>query len=247
MLCPYAIGLAGGRGRLRTRALHAHSSDGRTAVSAPESGDSDKQGVLRTNSGTNSVGKSPRGGYGLARWPSLGGIECRSIVCCEHSLIRAKLGEGPMTGADYQKVEVAVTIIQRGDQILAGYNANWAAYTLPMTKRRRHADTVGNRGGGAESWEEAALRNVAEWFGDGTGGVPEHLLEITDYRQSDRDLIVKDYHLNVFRVIPAEGQALLPGVVAEWLFPRDFQEIHRRPISPTAKFLVDEVQRAEYW
>jgi hypothetical protein len=32
--------------------------------------------------------------------------------------------------------DVAVTVITRGQQILAVYNPDWGDFTLPMTKRR---------------------------------------------------------------------------------------------------------------
>ena len=94
----------------------------------------------------------------------------------------------------------------------------------------------------SEPWDEAAIRNIVEWFGRTLTESPTPLGEIRGFRQSDRDLVVKDYHFEVFEVESPNDQTLISSAVAEWLMPDQFLDVKRRPISPTARFLVEELK-----
>jgi hypothetical protein len=147
-------------------------------------------------------------------------------------------------GTEKIPMEVAVTVMRRGDFLLAGYNSKWEAYTLPMTKRRYWALPDNLDSFESESWEDAAARNLVEWWGSQVVQRPAHLLEVKAFRQSDRDLLVKNYHFQIYGAIVEEGQSLRPGLKAQWLSPEDFQDIHRRPISPTARHLINMLKDA---
>ena len=143
-----------------------------------------------------------------------------------------------------KSVEVAVTVIRRGDRILAGYNSNWGSFTLPMTKRRRWASPDDPQMIRDEPWEEAAARNVVECFGRTLVDEPKPLMEVKEFRQSDRDLVVKQYHFAVYEVGTPDDLPLFPGVMGEWLLPEQFLDVRRRPVSPTARYLLGELQKS---
>lgn len=142
-----------------------------------------------------------------------------------------------------KSLDVAVTAIRRNDLILAGFNPAWGAFTLPMSKRRQWAMPDDPQMVRWEPWEEAAVRNVVEWFGHTLLDEPRFLLEVREFRQSDRDLVVKEYNFQVFTVTSPEGEALVDGAIAEWLTVEQFLDVRRRPISPTARFLIGELQK----
>ena len=150
------------------------------------------------------------------------------------------------SGGDSRRpsVEVAVTVIRRGSLLLAGFNHAWEAFTLPMTKRRCMERAGDSASFDPERWADAAARNVSEWMEDSALSPPVQLMTIEGYRQSDRDLVVKEYRFEVFTTTVPDGQPLLPDSVAEWLTPAEFRDVHRRPISPTARFLVQTLQNA---
>lgn len=148
-----------------------------------------------------------------------------------------------MSDLGSRHVEVAVTVIRRGAALWAPYNPKWAAFTLPMTKRRGQENRDNSEIEESEPWPEAAKRNVVEWFECSFDQNFDCLMDIDGYRQSDRDLFVKIYHFRVFALAADNRLTLRPDVVGEWLARSDFQEFHRRPISPTARFLVEELQK----
>lgn len=145
------------------------------------------------------------------------------------------------------RVEVAVTVIRRGQVVLAGFNTNWDCYTLPMTKRRYWPSSEEPGKFDAEPWEAAAGRSVLEWLPGADGAPPRPLMQVAAYRQSDRDLVVKDFHFEIFATDVEEGQQLRPGARAEWLSEEDFRDQLRRPVSPTARYLVETLHQAGKW
>jgi hypothetical protein len=151
---------------------------------------------------------------------------------------------GNLGGTEKIPMEVAVTVMRQGDLLLAGYNSKWEAYTLPMTKRRYWAMSDDLDSFESEPWEDAATRNLMEWWGPPVVQRPAHLLEVKAFRQSDRDLLIKNYHFQIYGAIIEEGQSLRPDLKAEWLSLEDFQDIHRRPISPTTRHLIDMLKDA---
>lgn len=143
---------------------------------------------------------------------------------------------------EFPLVEVAVTLITRGDQILADYNPKWGSFTLPMTKRRTWIDPAVAKNHHEEDWLDAAARATVEWLGR-TCEPTLLLKDLGEYQQSDRDGTWRRYQFRIFRV-PVQGEtALVPGAIAEWLTPAEFQS--RRPISPTAQYLIAKLQENE--
>jgi len=140
---------------------------------------------------------------------------------------------------EFPLLDVAVTLIAHGDRILAVYNPVWGSFTLPMTKRREWQDPKVPKGKHTEDWLDAAARAGTEWLGRTCS--PEFLFDDKGgYQQSDRDGQWKRYHFQVFR-LALEGQpALVNGAITEWLTPAEFFE--RRPISPTARYLIGKLQ-----
>jgi len=140
-----------------------------------------------------------------------------------------------------QKVEVAVTVIHCQGRLLAVLNPQWGAFTLPMTKHRPWEGSGGTRGLRTRIWEHAAVRNVAEWLGTTATHRVMFLMDIAEFRQSDRDGQVKPYHFQVFHY-PLERPPQRVCGIAEWLLPADFLDPRRKPISPTADFLIRQMQ-----
>ena len=112
-----------------------------------------------------------------------------------------------------------------------------------MTKRRKFTKPDEPQMIMSEPWEEAAIRNIVEWFGKTTTAAPKQLIEIHGFRQSDRDLVVKDYYFQIFEVNLPDDHPLLKTVVAEWLSPEQFLDVKRRPISPTARCIIEELNK----
>lgn len=155
-------------------------------------------------------------------------------------------------------VEAAVTLIERGGTLLAVYNPKWSSFSLPMTKRRRWEDPQVPTGVTQEDWVDAAARAAAEWLGRTSTTQPALLTStipggpaamqpgpakgIRRYFQSDRDKKYKEYRFQIFQVSLAAGAPLRAGATAEWLTAAEFLNDDRRPISPTARFLIRELQ-----
>jgi hypothetical protein len=145
---------------------------------------------------------------------------------------------------DFPVVDVAVTLITRGGRVLAVYNPRWGAFTLPMTRRRDWHDPAVAASHHGEDWADAAARAAAEWLGRTCD--PKPLLDDPGgYQQSDRDGAWKRYHFQTFQVALADDPALAPGAVVEWLTPAELLSPTRRPISPTARHLIAQLQEAK--
>ena len=141
------------------------------------------------------------------------------------------------------EIEVAVTVMQRDRKLLTVYNQNWGAFTLPMTKRRCWAHPEDPHMIRPEDWRDTALRNFVECFGMTGTEDPEVLLDITDFRQSDRDQVVKQYHFRLFGTAAAGDAPLVTGALGQWLNADEILDPNRRPMSSTARFLVNELRQ----
>lgn len=158
-------------------------------------------------------------------------------------LIRKGDGAGQAMGALMPLVDVAVSLIMKGDRILVGYNDKWGAFTLPMSKRRTWTDPSSKEGGEqTEDWEDVAIRAATEWTGCTTSAAPEFLVDLAEFQQSDRDTKWKRYHLQVFKVDAGDDLEIPSSRVAEWLTADEIADESRRPISPTARHIVAELQ-----
>jgi hypothetical protein len=141
-------------------------------------------------------------------------------------------------------VEAAVTLIVQRNRLLAVFNEPWSAFSLPMTKRRQWHDPNPNLDDAirTEDWVDAAARAVADWLGKSFVKPPKFLLDIAEFRQGDRDGLWKRYHFQVFRVTVAPEVKPRRDAIAEWLTPAQLLDRERRPISPTARYLVEQLQ-----
>lgn len=150
---------------------------------------------------------------------------------------------------NYREVEVAATLITRGQEILAVYNEQWMAFTLPMTKRRTWDDPnipVAHR---EEAWIDAAARAAAEWLGRTVTGLTELPLppDTEPYHQSDRTGQWTRYTFQVFRLELDPNDEPLPGAVTQWLTREQLLDESRRPISPTLRHVLQALDQAGHF
>jgi hypothetical protein len=145
---------------------------------------------------------------------------------------------------EFPEVEVAVALIADGDRILTVYSPEWGSFTLPMTKRRKWDDPKIPPAHREETWIDAAGRAAAESLGRTFIGLTELPLDpsAAPYHQSDRDGTWKRYEFKTFKLAVWSGESLLPGIVYEWLLVDEILDNDRRPLSPTARHLVRELQ-----
>jgi hypothetical protein len=142
-----------------------------------------------------------------------------------------------MSTESIEHAEVAVTLIHHEGRVLVVWNSQWGGFTLPMTKRRAWQSMSGPDLVQAESWDDAAMRNVGECLGCTSTEVPQFVLEIPEYKPSRRSGEVKRYSFQVF-AFHATGFELPRGVVGEWLTFDEILDEQRRPIAITARDLV---------
>lgn len=147
-----------------------------------------------------------------------------------------------MSEQEFAVLDVAVTVIKSGKDILAVYNPNWDSFTLPMTKRRHWEDADAKSSRWYEEWIDAAARAAAQWLGQTTRGELAFLLDLANLRQGDRDGTWKRYHFRVFALSLKERPKLMPGAITEWLTRDDFIDENRRPISPTARRIIGDLK-----
>lgn len=142
-------------------------------------------------------------------------------------------------------LDVVVTLITHGDQILAVYNDKWSSFTLPTTKRRSWEDSNAAKGSvREEEWEDAAVRAAAEWLRGTTTAKPVPAGDLPEFQQSDRDGKWKRYHLKAFILEVESLDAIRPTAHTQWLTAEQFLDETRRPISPTARHAIAELQLA---
>lgn len=141
-------------------------------------------------------------------------------------------------------VDVVVTVIYRGDQILLVFNPLWGTFTLPMTKLRRWPYGTASNTARVEDATDAAMRNVGEYLGTSSTDEPQRWLgdeKLVEHVQGDRDSISKRYIIQVFGFV-APSTDLAPGVCGQWLPINEILDERRRPISPTARFVMQHLQ-----
>lgn len=139
-------------------------------------------------------------------------------------------------------VEIAAVAIMDGSHIMAVFNEHWGAFTLPMSKRRSW-DIVENGRSveQLEEWSDTAIRAAAEWMRQTFSAEPEFLTEVAAFQQSDRDRIWKRYQVQVYRLCVEKGAPLPAGRTAEWLTVDEFLDPKRKPISLTARNIVEDL------
>ena len=136
-------------------------------------------------------------------------------------------------------VEVVVTVIHHGRKILLVFNAQWGAFTLPMTKLRQWPYGEYEELDKTEDEYDAAMRNAGEVLGKTSTRGPKLLLDnhVVEIQQSDRDSKKKRYAFRLF-AFPVDAPDLAPGVLGEWLDVSEILDNERRPISKTARSLI---------
>jgi hypothetical protein len=140
-------------------------------------------------------------------------------------------------------IQVAVALVKCGPQILVNYNPRWGAFCLPMTKRRQW-EATNNRSGATvdEEWSDAAARAAGEALLQTFLLVPKPIL-VPEGRvqQSGADLAMKCYHFQVFKVIVDPNALIVAGARVEWLSADELKDKHRQPISPTTRWLIEQL------
>ena len=134
-------------------------------------------------------------------------------------------------------VDVAVALILKDGQVLAVYNENWGAFTLPMAKRRVWKDEEEDSLVG-ERWEDAAGRAASEVLGRTVLLRKLTLPEDRLHGRSWRDGRVKAYRYQTFLVLRSAPEPR-DGILCEWLSPGDLLDNQRHPISETAFVIVE--------
>jgi hypothetical protein len=143
------------------------------------------------------------------------------------------------------QVPVAVTLIMFGGDLLLVYNPRWRAFTLPMTKRRCWPNPDGGCEAFSESWEDAAMRNMAEWLGRTFTAPPQHVLDLEACQHSGRDLRTRQYHFRLFAASADRADERVVWAPTECLSPDEILDPARRPVSETARLLVRSLLDSE--
>jgi ADP-ribose pyrophosphatase YjhB (NUDIX family) len=140
-------------------------------------------------------------------------------------------------------IDLAAVMVRQGDEIMLVYNEKWGAFTLPMTKLREWKDPEAKEGSDRmEDWDDAAVRAAVEWLGHTTTARPRLLLDMAEFRQSDRDAVWKRYHMQVFELTADADLEIPAGRIVEWLTPDEITDTRRRPISPTTRHVIAELR-----
>lgn len=140
-------------------------------------------------------------------------------------------------------LDIAAVLVMCHGRILMGFNAQWGAFTLPMSKRRSWEDATTAKGKvREEKWEDTATRAAAEWLGRTLVVTPDPLGEIGEFQQSDRDGKWKRYHLRAYRLEVDPDIQPRASAPTEWLLPAQILDTARGPISPTARHIVAELR-----
>lgn len=139
------------------------------------------------------------------------------------------------------RIDVVATIIHHNGELLLVHSPLWGAFTLPMTKLRHWQLGLVDNATRWERGDEAAMRNVAECLGSTSLQQPGLLLDVGGLRQSDRSGEVKYYQFQIYN-FPFASRQVAPGITSQWLTPAQILEENRQPISPTARFLITNLQ-----
>jgi hypothetical protein len=110
-----------------------------------------------------------------------------------------------------------------------------------MSKLREWEDPGQKDGKQKESWADAAARAAGEWIAETFYLEPQARFALIEIQQSDRDEKWKQYHFQVFQIDAQRDTKLSPGARIEWLSPDDILDPNRRPISDTARMLVQRI------
>jgi|SRR5581483_3583705 len=150
-----------------------------------------------------------------------------------------------MSGKQIESVEVVATLLVQGKKILAVFNPRWGAFTFPMSRRKFFKDSDVSEAPTPEELDRAAARVAAEVLGRSfpPDDFPTPLVEIKNFEQSDADGIWKLYTIHVFTLKLSDGVKLAPGVIAEWLTPRDLKT--REPVTRTARYILGELEKQD--
>jgi hypothetical protein len=144
------------------------------------------------------------------------------------------------------RVEAAAALVLWSGRILAAFNENWSAFTLPITKRIvREGGRTGTDAAIAEAWEVTSRRAAEECL---QRPVPEHptpVLDLREFLASGRDHIIKRYHIRVFRFDIAAPDAP-QGQGAKWMHADALLRPGETWVSPTAKHIIGELRDAGY-
>lgn len=138
-------------------------------------------------------------------------------------------------------IDMVSVLVCKGDKVLTVYNEKWAAFTLPMSKLRKWKDPKVKDAERTEEWEDAAVRTAVEWLGCTMTAKPERLVEFAEFQQSDRDERWKRYHVQAYTIQVDDDIVLPPSKITEWLLPAEITDESRRPISPTARHIMNEL------
>lgn len=147
--------------------------------------------------------------------------------------------------SDPRQVDVAVGLVTHGSDILLVYNNKWAAFTLPMTKRRVWQDPLIPDQIRYEELKDAAVRAVSEDIGRTIAMPAEFLVDLDVRQQSDRDGKYKDYHYHVFRFAFDTLPELRLGKPSQWLTTDQVLDANRGPITASARTILTELNRKE--
>lgn len=150
-----------------------------------------------------------------------------------------------MTTDSITCVEVApVLILDAHGRILLTYNVKWAAFSLPMSKRKSLPLDSMDDTATEEPIETTALRAAVEVIGRPLLHKPQRVVaDVKPYHASARDGTWKRYQYQLF-AMRFDGTATpLPGHTAVWLSPEEL-ETHE-PISPTVREILRAVPLAE--
>lgn len=138
-------------------------------------------------------------------------------------------------------IDVVATVIYCDDKALVVYDHAWGGFSLPMTKQRRWPPGFD---GTDERWEtgsDAAMRNVGRCLGASFPRPPGLLGDVRDIRQRSTTGEINAYRFQVFG-LRVDEPGIGAGVVGEWLSADQILNPKRRPICPTARALVAELQ-----
>jgi len=143
---------------------------------------------------------------------------------------------------EYEKVEVVVNVITKPGLVLTIFNEKWGAFTLPMSKLRKHHDPLNPEDVWIEDRLDAAIRVAGELRGRTftKGEFPKYLYTTTEMRQSDRTGEYKLYTFHVFQMDLHPNERLRENLIVEWLEKDSILTDSVFPISPTAKFILEQ-------
>ncbi|NIY14611.1 MAG: hypothetical protein GWM98_06820 [Nitrospinaceae bacterium] len=140
-------------------------------------------------------------------------------------------------------VDVVASLVIAEGRILHVWNEKWGSFALPTTKRRSWEDPNAVKGSvREEDWEDACIRAAAEALGRTITEQPEEIGEIPEFQQSDRDGAWKRYRLRAYRFEFDSAPEVHPVRIHEWLSVEQVLDDSRRPISPTARHVISELQ-----